>query len=141
MGFSRVLRSVLVGLVVTAGATLGVASSAYASGGGCATSSQTVKDGTAPWNIGSCSSDDGVNVYGDAYVNVVGYQAGGCNIKLQIIDQNTHLEVAARQDSCYAGHHPRISARMATGHTYRTTTRLNTNMIYRYWFSPITKCC
>jgi hypothetical protein len=61
-------------IVAVLGAVL-AASPAQAAGGGC----NTTTSGYG-WNVGVCSGDNGVDITGDFYVNVIGYHTGFCTI-------------------------------------------------------------
>jgi hypothetical protein len=113
-----------------------VPSSAAAAGGGCgAPSNQYPVPGGRPWNVTACSSDNGVSVFADAYVNATGSTSGSCQLRISVIDRTTGYLINYRNDSCYAGHHPAVSAPKVAGHRYWAQARINTNQTNVYWTS------
>lgn len=109
---------------------------ASAAGGGCgAASNQYPVSGGRPWNASACSSDNGVSVFADGYINSTGSTVGSCQLRISVIDRTTGYLINYRNDTCYAGHHPPVSAPKVAGHRYWAQLRLNTNQTYVYWTS------
>lgn len=107
-------------------------------GGGCAGGNRYPVPGGRPWNGSACSADNGATVFADGYINTVGSVVGSCQLRVGLIDRTTGLLIKHRNDSCYAGHHPAVSAPKVPGHRYESQLRLNTNGTYEYWNSLIT---
>jgi hypothetical protein len=116
---NRALIRVLAALVLVIGA-VGLAAPAQASGGGCYTPAS--QNG---WNIGVCTSDDGVYVYGDFYINTVGTGSGSsCHSYLDIWDATADMNLTGNDwKGCAPGHHTWSSVgtgkvKMHAGHKY-----------------------
>lgn len=133
--------AVLVGLLAAPVATAAVATEQagpMAEGGCGPQKDQYPVPGGRAWRANACSSDDGVRVYADGYVQVVGSIVAGCQVRIAVIDLTTGYLVAQRADSCYAGHHPAVPATKVPGHEYWSQLRVNTNQTYVYWTSKVT---
>jgi hypothetical protein len=104
------LASSLTVVALAAGIVL-APSPAMASGGGC------IDHSNVGWNVGVCSSDNGVSVYGDIYVNRRGSLGSSCYIRFEILQHNVFgwVPITGRTDGCYAGRHSRISVRPSSG--------------------------
>lgn len=74
------LLALLMGLAVAAA----VPTAAYASGGGCATT-VPIQHG---WDISPCSSDDGVYMYADYYIDKSNYITGYCQSRARIENES-----------------------------------------------------
>lgn len=99
------MAGALAGVVMVAGLVI-PASPAMASGGGC---KDHIKNG---WNVGVCSSDNGVRVYGDFYVNTRGSLGSECYIVVWLMYGTSGDDLGYRTDGCASGHHPASSAVM-----------------------------
>lgn len=110
--------SALVAAVAVFGASLALAlaAPARAAGGGC----YTPPTNSYGWNVGVCSSDNGVRVSGDVYVNQRGSLGSSCRVTYGIWDETDQKYVAlSGNQSCYTGRHPEIHATKVPGHGYR----------------------
>ncbi|SCF46438.1 hypothetical protein [Micromonospora mirobrigensis] len=112
MGIRNSTIVALTGLATVAGLAI-TPSPAMAYGGGCTDYSRN------GWNVGVCSSDNGIRVYGDIYVNTRGSLGGRCSIVMGLFKSGGSL-VASRTDGCYSGHHSPISAPMSGGCYYNS---------------------
>ena len=65
------------------------------------------------WQMAVCSSDDGISVFGDIYINSRGSNPDGCRVAYQIWNLNTGRPVGefSGWNSCYLGHHPNVRAK------------------------------
>jgi hypothetical protein len=118
MSKPRALRGTIATVAAAAAAalaaTLTVAAPAQAAGGGCNTYTRN------GWNVGACSSDNGVRVSGDAYINQRGSLGSNCWVRYGIYDETIQDYVALTgKQSCYTGRHPEIHATKVPGHEYR----------------------
>lgn len=114
----KLLAAGFVAAALAAGTAMAPAASA--AGGGCNTTTQN------GWNVGVCSSDNGVRVSGDLYVNRRGSLGSTCIVKYGIWDENLggYVQLSPNQ-SCYLGRHPEIHAPKVPGHRY-----VNVGIVY-----------
>jgi hypothetical protein len=123
---NRLVRKLCIGGAVTSMLTVamvtGAAPAANAAEGGCNTNSQ------GSWNVGVCSSDNGVRVFGDVYINRRGSLGSRCTVSYELEDLSTDRIVArSGNQSCFLGRHPAISAPKQPGHAYINTARVKVN--------------
>ncbi|MFB9370741.1 hypothetical protein ACWCYY_34715 [Kitasatospora sp. NPDC001664] len=107
----------LVAAVAVLGTSLVLAAPAEAAGGGC----YTPPTNSYGWNVGVCSSDNGVTVSGDVYVNQRGSLGSSCRVSYGLYDETDQKYVALsdKYQACYTGRHPAIHATKVPGHNYR----------------------
>jgi hypothetical protein len=97
---------------------------AVAAGGGC-----SPPDGLQNgWDVAVCSSDNGVRVSADVYVNVRGSLGSSCFVRYMIYDKTDgqYVKVSANE-SCAFGHKPQIHAPKVRGHRYYTVGQVAVN--------------
>ena len=122
----RPVRKLCIGGTLTSMLTVamvtGAAPAANAAGGGCITNSQ------GSWNVGVCSSDNGVRVFGDLYINRRGSLGSRCTVSYELEDMSTDRIVArSGPQTCFLGRHPEISAPKQPGHEYINIARVKVN--------------
>jgi hypothetical protein len=101
---------------------------AHAGGGGCLPKTMN------GWSASACSSDNGVRVSGDLYLDVVGGYGGECEIYYDLWDDTSHRIVAhAGPQGCYLGRHPEIHATKVPGHIYWTAAEIRMNDVPVWW--------
>ncbi|MCW3838926.1 hypothetical protein ONA70_02300 [Micromonospora yasonensis] len=103
-------------ITVTAAPVAAQASPGPLAGGGCLT-------GGSPWNVGVCSSDNGVTVFGDLYINSRGSLGSSCYTYYRLLDTTTGNWVAnsGNQDSTSA------TTRTSPPRSYRATVTATTD--------------
>lgn len=107
----------LVASMITVGL---VSTPASAGGGGCRSASW------GGWSVSVCSSDNGVRVSGDVYVNTQG--SGVCVLVYSIWDITTNQQkVSASPQACYPGRHPEIHTPKVAGHSYVNAVSASVN--------------
>jgi hypothetical protein len=101
------MTSVIAGVVAVASVV-----PAQAAGGGCNTTTQN------GWNVGACSWDNGVDVYGDLYINWPGSSVN-CIVYYQLIDLTSGARSTLKADlPCYVGWHGSSRMSKIPGHRY-----------------------
>lgn len=111
MGFTRG-KATMVGLAaVVAGAIVG-APPASAAGGGCKPYADN------GWNISVCSSDNGVRVSGDVYVNRMGSKGRSCAVYYGLFNETEGKFEETQGVSCKLGRTPEIHTPKRAGYRY-----------------------
>ncbi|MGW2398111.1 hypothetical protein ACWCYY_16345 [Kitasatospora sp. NPDC001664] len=110
------MRRILGAVAAVGLALVGVAGTtvpAEAAGGGCNSYGRT-------WRIAVCSSDNGVRVSADVYLNSQG-TSGSCYLSYKIWDETdlSWLQSSGSQP-CYLGRHPEIHTPKEPKHKYHT---------------------
>lgn len=99
------------------------ASPAMAAGGGCSTTTQN------GWRVATCSSDNGVRVYGDVYIEKQGSLGSLCQLTYYL-EQWTAAgwsKIYVATEHCNIGHHPALSTGKAAGVKYRNHSYIYVN--------------
>ncbi|MGW3346016.1 hypothetical protein ACWDA3_22130 [Nonomuraea rubra] len=118
--------------ILSAGAAVGMATallaaaptSAMAAGGGCL---NYVRSG---WNIGVCSSDNGVRVSGDVYINARGSLGSSCVLIFGIFNITRDRTMVSTTVPCKLGRSPEIHTPKEAGHRYQNTALIEVNGNY-----------
>lgn len=120
------LRLKLAGAGTAVAAMVGLltfAAPADAAGGGCF---PRTGGGFA---IGVCSSDNGITVFGDIYIDKLGFTGSSCYVTYQIRDWTTSSWVgnSSGRQACGLGHYPNVAAGKVAGHMYQNRARVYVN--------------
>ncbi|MFI6744114.1 hypothetical protein ACIBI9_65605 [Nonomuraea sp. NPDC050451] len=118
--------------LLSAGAAVGIATallaaaptSAVAAGGGC------LNYARSGWNIGVCSSDNGVRVSGDVYINARGSLGSSCVLIFGIFNITRDKTMVSTSVPCSLGRSPEIHTPKEAGHRYQNTALIEVNDNY-----------
>lgn len=136
MRLARLVRALVV-VVSVAGVLIAArAMPAAAAGGGCSQSPTH-----SGWQIAVCSSDDGIRVFGNIYINRQGSGVGSCQVEYRLWDVYNVEPVGfwSSYQSCNLGIHPAIYADKKPGIAYRNIAILHINGTPLFsWSSKLT---
>lgn len=112
-----------------AGAAAGVFAAMLATGAGPAAAADggCLDYAANGWSIGVCSSDNGVRVSGDVYVNARGSLGSACGVNFGIYDLTLGRYMTTTATPCTLGRTPELHTTKVAGHRYQTIAAVVVN--------------